>query len=185
MLTGQFCHDIDRASCCWALENRRGGGQIIAIQCEKQNAQSWENLLRASVAGSILEELGRDQVIVDAAADESQVCGRCGALVKASRMEAHATMWCEAIADNDDVDDDAKAAPSALPDVEDSKSPASHLYWARSPTNPDGAVPPRRLEADEAMEALCSRVAKVTADIEADLVAAEAEQAAQPQGTVV
>ena len=190
MVSGQLCQNIDEASCCWALEKRRGGGQKIVIQGEKQrSAQPWDALLRASVAGSILEELGRDQVIVDAAADESTVCGRCGALVKASRMEAHTTMWCEAIADDDDdAHAHAQAAPSsALP--EEPKSAASHLYWARSPTNPVGAVPPRRLEADEAMDALCSRVAKVTADIEADLLAAEAAQAAgaasEAEGTVV
>ena len=38
------------------------------------------------------------QVIVDADADTaSSVCGRCGALVKRSRMDAHATTWCEAL----------------------------------------------------------------------------------------
>ena len=134
------------------------------------------------------EELGRDQVIVDAAADESTVCGRCGALVKASRMEAHATMWCEAIVASEDDGDASVAAKPALGAValpeEPPKSAAAHLYWARTPTDPHGAqLPPKRLEADEAYDRLCQRVARVGADVEADLAAAEAAQAAARQGS--
>ena len=163
-VTGLLRHDVERESCCWALEKRRGGDKALVIQLEKRDAsRSWDALFRASGAGSILEELGRDQVIVDAGAStaESIVCGRCGALVKASRMEAHATLWCDALASDE--------AP---------KGPADHLYWARTPTNPVGSVAPRRLEADAAMDALCWRVEQATTDVEADLAAAEAAQAA-------
>ena len=72
---------------------------MLVIQLEKEMEGKWDALLRANASGSILEELGRDQVIADAGADTdtSVTCGRCGALVKRSRMEAHTTMWCEAL----------------------------------------------------------------------------------------
>lgn len=147
VISGTLRHEVEQESCCWALEKRRAGSQAVVVQLEKVVPKRWDALLRADVAGSILEELGRDQVIVDAGADasESSVCGRCGALVKASRMEAHTTMWCEAIADGDDVTD----APKGAADEGTTKGPASHLYWARTPTNPSGAVPPQRLGLPE------------------------------------
>lgn len=136
LLMGSLLNSVEATSCCWSIEKtKRGSGKAVVIQLEKAAEASWESLLRADAAGSILEELGRDQVIADAGADtESSVCGRCGALVKRSRMEAHATMWCEALAETD-------ACPE--PDV---KSPASHLFWASTPTLPEGTVPPRKLE---------------------------------------
>jgi hypothetical protein len=142
LLTGSLRQAVEAGSCCWALETLRKGGKAVVIQLEKQSSEPWDALLRASVAGSILQEVGRDQVIVDAGADvaESLVCGRCGALVKSSRMEAHMTIWCEALASGE--------APIASAEViteemgrDAAKSPAAHLYWARSPTNPTGPAP--------------------------------------------
>ena len=167
VVIGHLRHSVEHESCCWALEKKKGR-KVIVIQLEKKAPQTqWDALLRASTSGSILEELGRDQVIVDAGAStaESVVCGRCGALVKASRIEAHATMWCDAIvAAADEGDDDDKGGASevlgtrgaadvapvdATDDGEEApKSAAAHLYWARAPTNPAGAVPPKRLGRD-------------------------------------
>ena len=99
-------------------------------------------LLRADAAGSILEELGRDQVIADAGADtESSVCGRCGALVKRSRMDVHVSMWCEALQTNDlGNPSSGLACPEPLP-----KSPAEHLFWSNAPTAPGGTAPPQKI----------------------------------------
>ena len=108
LLSGTLRHAVEGASCCWALEKTKRG-RAVNIQLEKQEEQEWDVLLRADTAGSILEELGRDQVIVDAGA-ESSVCGRCGAMVKTSRMEAHATMWCDALSSDDARDAGAAAA---------------------------------------------------------------------------
>ena len=154
VITGSLRHAVEQESCCWALEKlRKGGGKAVVIQLEKQTSQIWDALLRASTEGSILEELGRDQVIVDAGAStaESLVCGRCGALVKASRMEAHTTMWCDAlVADGGGADADAGAGASACGEAaETAKSPAAHLYWAREPTNPAGPGPNQKLAVEE------------------------------------
>lgn len=144
LLTGSLRNPVEAESCCWALEKTRKGNRVVVIQLEKESSGSWDALLRASVSGSILEEAGRDQVIVDAGASaaESLVCGRCGALVKSTRMEAHTTMWCEAL-----VLDKAAGEPHDGED-ESAKAPASHLYWARSPTNPAGTMPPQRFTGD-------------------------------------
>jgi hypothetical protein len=46
----------------------------------------------------IICELGKEDILHDAYADGSSLlCERCGALVKATRMEAHRTMWCDAL----------------------------------------------------------------------------------------
>ena len=149
VVTGKLRHDVERESCCWALEKmRKGGGKAVVIQLEKVEARAWDALLRASVEGSILQELGRDQVIVDAGAStsESVTCGRCGALVKASRMEAHVTMWCDALAAEGGSAGEAGGASAAKGDVEEGgRSASSHLYWSRTPTNPAGSAPPRRI----------------------------------------
>jgi hypothetical protein len=102
LLQGSLWKKVEASSCCWSVEKRRGArGKAVVIQLEKAVEEAWDDLMRADTTGSILEELGRDQVIVDAGADTaSSVCGRCGALVKRCRMEAHTTMWCEA--ENDD-----------------------------------------------------------------------------------
>mmetsp|Transcript_7962 Transcript_7962/g.18782 ORF Transcript_7962/g.18782 Transcript_7962/m.18782 type:complete len:166 (+) Transcript_7962:79-576(+) len=98
MVTGKLAHKVERESCCWSVD-KVGAGKGIVIQLEKKKTGSWDFLLRADVAGSILEELGREQVIVDAGADAaSLVCALCGALVKASRMQAHSSLWCSALA---------------------------------------------------------------------------------------
>ena len=157
VVTGMLRHDVERESCCWSLEKQRGGTLAVVIQLEKAQPGQWDALLRASVAGSILEELGRDQVIVDAGAStsESLVCGRCGALVKASRMEAHTTMWCEALTTDEDRvagdsgDAGGRAEQQTAAAESDGKSPSSHLYWARTPTNPAGTLPPNKLLAGE------------------------------------
>ena len=154
IITGQLRHAVEQSSCCWALEKKRKSeGSVIVIQLEKQQPQEWDALLGASVKGSILEELGRDQVIVDAGAStaESVTCGRCGALVKSSRWEAHSTMWCDALA-NEEEDGGGgggggsggggRAGFGQGVSEEDAKKPADHLYWARSPTDPAGSVPP-------------------------------------------
>lgn len=104
ILVGSLRHDVEHESCCWALETRRKGGKTLTIQLEKkEEGKEWDALLRASASGSILEELGRAQVVADAGASTSTsvACGRCGALVKSSRWEAHATLWCEALASDD------------------------------------------------------------------------------------
>jgi hypothetical protein len=157
VLIGSLRHDVERESCCWALESRRKGGKVLTIQLEKKSEGSWDALLRASAEGSILEELGRDQVIVDAGAStsESVACGRCGALVKRSRWEAHTTMWCEALSSEEGAEGASGSAGGALAELQldedvesrdgNAKSPAAHLYWAREPTNPAGSVPPRKL----------------------------------------
>ena len=139
VLTGHLRHEVERESCCWAIEKSRTGRSVV-MQLEKKEARPWDALLRASVQGSILEELRRDQVIVDAGAStsESMVCGRCGALVKSSRMDAHSTMWCDALASFD---------AAATPTEEDARTPSSHLYWSREPTKTEGAVPLQKLEA--------------------------------------
>lgn len=95
----------------------------------------------ASRLAQILEEAGRDQVIVDAGADVAQslVCGRCGALVKSSRMEVHMSMWCEALS--------SEGTKAAQGEAESQKLPSAHLYWARSPTNPDGPATPHQLNS--------------------------------------
>jgi hypothetical protein len=145
IVTGTLRHSVERESCCWALEKQRkaAGGKALVIQLEKAAEGRWDALLRASTAGSILEELGRDQVIVDAGAStaESLVCGRCGALVKASRMEAHATMWCDALASDEPVPAArGESDNEASSDVQEpQRGAAAHLYWARSPTIPAGA----------------------------------------------
>ena len=142
LLMGSLSHSVEASSCCWSVEKRRGGGKAVVIQLEKADEGAWDGLLRADAAGSILEELGRDQVIADAGADtESSVCGRCGALVKRSRMEAHLTMWCEAL--QNDEDGEGLACPEP-----ESKSPASHLFWASTPTAPEGAVAPKKIEGE-------------------------------------
>ena len=143
LVTGMLKHNVERESCCWALEKLRDGKLAVVIQLEKAEANvEWDALLRASVSGSILEELGRDQVIVDAgaSASESLVCGRCGALVKANRMDAHTEIWCEAISTDSDCRDQSTSV-----ETQPGKMPASHLYWARSPTDPAGSVPPKKL----------------------------------------
>ena len=157
VLVGSLRHDVERESCCWALESRRKGGKVVTIQLEKKDEGIWDALLRASASGSILEELGRDQVIVDAGAStsESVACGRCGALVKSSRWEAHKSMWCEALASEEDAaaagtSGSAGCAIAAPDSDENARSPSSHLYWAREPTNPAGSVPPKKVgETDE------------------------------------
>ena len=145
VLTGHLRHAVERESCCWAIEKNRKGKSVV-IQLEKREAKQWVGLLRASVAGSILEELGRDQVIVDAGAStsESIACGRCGALVKTSRMDAHSTLWCDALAS----DDAEVPGVATTPNEEDARTPASHLYWSREPTKAEGAVPPQRLDPE-------------------------------------
>ena len=66
---------------------------MVVVQLEKKNIGEWKALLKAATEGSILEELGRDQVIEDADGDNSSVtCGRCGALVARARMEAHESL---------------------------------------------------------------------------------------------
>ena len=149
LLTGMLRHNVVLQSCCWALEKQRKGGQAVVIQLEKIADVNWDALLRASTEGSILEELGRDQVIVDAGAStaESLVCGRCGALVKSSRMEAHMTLWCEALA-SDDGASVGTSESTGEAEAEGGRNAASHLYWSRNPTIPagsPGAVLPQKL----------------------------------------
>ncbi len=147
LLMGSLAHAVDASSCCWSLEKKRSSKAVV-IQLEKAVAANWDVLLKADASGSILEELGRDQVIADAGEDtESSVCGRCGALVKASRMEAHATMWCEALqADTDDGSGLSSGLACPEPPV---KSPASHLFWSTAPTAPTGTAAPKRIGDSE------------------------------------
>jgi hypothetical protein len=150
VVSGSLRHAVEYESCCWAIEKQRGG-RVVVIQLEKQDAtKHWDALLRADVTGSILEELGRDQVIVDAGADvaDSAVCGRCGALVKSSRMHAHMTMWCEALASEEQDGAGGDADKVTVAEPEEAKGPASHLYWSRSPTNPAGPGPTHRVLVD-------------------------------------
>ena len=147
LLLGSLWRGVDGSSCCWSVEKRRGGGKAVVIQLEKEKEGKWDTLLRANASGSILEELGRDQVIEDAGADTdaSVTCGRCGALVKRSRMEAHTTMWCEALQDADE----GVTCPEPA-----SKSPAAHLFWSQSPTAPEGSLPPKKLPGGSDTEVL-------------------------------
>ena len=175
ILTGHLRHEVERESCCWAIEKSRKGKSVV-IQLEKREARPWDALLRASVAGSILEELGRDQVIVDAGAStsESVTCGRCGALVKSSRMEAHSTMWCDALAS----DDAAVPFVAATPNEEDARTPASHLYWSREPTKAEGAVPPQKLDPGTGAEGEASTA---TSGLEALRLSSSSEDVARAE----
>jgi len=151
LLMGSLWRSVEATSCCWSVEKRRGGGEAVVIQLEKAVEQSWASLLRADASGSILEELGRDQVIEDAGADEcSAVCGRCGALVKRSRMEAHLTMWCEALQQQEKDEGGGGGISLACPEPE-AKSPAAHLFWASTPTAPEGAVSPKKIQDSAAV----------------------------------
>ena len=180
VLTGHLRHEVERESCCWAIEKSRKGKSVV-IQLEKREATQWDALLRASVAGSILEELGRDQVIVDAGAStsESVTCGRCGALVKSSRMEAHSTMWCDALAS----DDAGVPVVAAAPNEEDARTPASHLYWSREPTKAEGAVPPQKLDAGTDAEGEASTgSSSATRGLETLRLSSSSEDAARAEG---
>ena len=141
LLMGSLWQDVEATSCCWSIEKQRHGGKAVVIQLEKAEEGTWDTLLKATASGSILQELGRDQVIADAGADaESSVCGRCGALVKRSRMEAHTTMWCEAL------DPDGDGGASLACTEPEAKSPAAHLFWSSTPTLPEGTTAPKKLE---------------------------------------
>ena len=109
LLHGALREPVDIQSCCWAIERprRNAGRPMLVVQLEKKSIGEWKALLKAATEGSILEELGRDQVIEDADGDNSSVtCGRCGALVSRARMIAHETMWCAALEDEDAEEDE-------------------------------------------------------------------------------
>lgn len=98
LLVGTLRHAVEASSCCWSLEK----GAVV-VQLEKAAEGAWDVLLKADAGGSILSELGRDQVIADADSDASSVtCGRCGQLVARSRWDAHETLWCPALGDDDE-----------------------------------------------------------------------------------
>ena len=109
LLQGALREQVDIQSCCWAIERprRSAGRPIVVVQLEKKLVGQWKTLLKPATEGSILMELGRDQVIEDADGDNSSVtCGRCGALVARARMAAHETMWCAALEDEDEDEDE-------------------------------------------------------------------------------
>ena len=107
-------------------------------QLEKQQPGAWSDLFTASTKGSILEELGREQVIADANGDDSSVmCWRCGALVASacSNVPASANAGPRAFATT------AKAPDSAWPGNFGEGANADTLYRSPNGRSRDCVVP--------------------------------------------
>lgn len=52
---------------------------------------------------SILKDRSEEEILRDAFEDGSSViCVRCSSLIKQTRWEAHSTMWCPALASDED-----------------------------------------------------------------------------------
>ncbi len=78
--------------------------QQVLRESHEQARRISEELMRQD---TFLSERGEEDILRDAFEDGSSiVCVKCGGLVAKVRWESHAKMWCPAISDDMDVDDE-------------------------------------------------------------------------------
>ena len=87
-------------------ELRAGARRRLSAGSQHTDSRRKDLDLGDAETGSLLSEAGRAPVLRDAAGDGSSViCMRCDAIVPRVRANAHASLWCTALPEADDVDD--------------------------------------------------------------------------------